>query len=406
VPSIEATEFQQATEDGAWRVLDGRAQAWFEAPSHAAGAALVQWVAATGPMPEIDLRSSGLRVRLRGCGDSEVQQAAAISRAARELGLGGDPSALQAMGLVVEAADPAVLMPFWRTVLGYRADGARLVDPWQRDPAITFLHDSEARPLRNRLHVDVVRPPEAVAAAVVDLGQTPTGPYGALLCDRNGNEVDLVVGGPMSDGETSDWVAAFAAMAAYPTSTPVQAAQFVAATSEIADEAGFPLLIDARTEGVVVDSGKDMWEGPDGPLEDFVSLAAEIQDLALRLGLMADPIRPRFVQLCLDVADVATERAFWASLLGYEEDPRDGVADILDPRRLNPVVIFQRIDVADEARMRQRDRMRIVLSVPFDRVEQRIDTATAVGGSAIRIGPGFARLSDPEGNELDLVYTS
>jgi hypothetical protein len=110
--------------------------------------------------------------------------------------------------------------------------------------------------------------------------------------------------------------------------------------------------------------------------------------------------------LCLDVADVATERAFWASLLGYEEDPRDGVADILDPRRLNPVVIFQRIDVADEARMRQRDRMRIVLSVPFDRVEQRIDTATAAGGNAIRIGPGFARLSDPEGNELDLVYTS
>ena len=395
------------TEDDAWRVIDGRAHAWFRAPSHAAGADLVRRLAADGSLPDIDLRSGGLRVRLDGHGDADARRAASISASARERGLRGDPAVLQAVDLVVEATDPSTLVPFWSTVLGYRPEGDRLVDPWRRDPSIRLEHHPEGRPLRNRLHVDVVRPSGAVAAAVAELRQTPTGPYGVLLSDPDGNEVDLVPGAPMSDGaQASDWVAAFAAMAAYPTSTPRETAELATAVARSADRAGIPILVDVRSEGVLLDSGKDIWEGPNGPLEAFVDLASDIQAAARRLGLAADPARPRFVQLCLDIADLSVERSFWASVLGYEADPRDGVADIFDPRRLGPVLIFQRIDRSDDARRRQRDRMRLVQHVPQDYVRSRIDAAVATGGTVMDRAPGRVRLMDPEGNELDLVFAA
>lgn len=72
--------------------------------------------------------------------------------------------------------------------------------------------------------------------------------------------------------------------------------------------------------------------------------------------------RLRFVQLCLDVVDPPAARAFWTSALGYRTDPREDVADIYDPRRLSPVLIFQRMDSSDGARRRQRDRIRLVLN--------------------------------------------
>ena len=408
MPQMSASEFRQATEDDAWRVLEGVAQAWFEAPSHAAGAVLVELVAGSSGVsefPDIDLRPSGVRVRLTGLGEPEARQAAAISALARELGLTPDPSVLQVAGLAVDSSDPTALVPFWRTVLAYRqSGGARLTDPLRRDPPILFHQEDDPRPLRNRLHVDVGRPPEAVASAVAELRQTPSGPYGLMVTDAAGNEVDLVPGGPMSDAsETADWRAPFAAMVFYPTAAPEQASALVTAVAGLADAAGIPLLIDVRPDGVTIDSGKDMWEGAEGPLPAFTALAAEIQSAARGLGLSADPARPRFVQLCLDVVDLPAALEFWTSVLGYRTDPREGVADIFDPRRLKPVIIFQRMDGSDGARRRQRDRIRLVLNVPHDQLQHRISTAVAAGGEVVDTTPGRTRLADPEGNELDLV---
>ena len=55
-----------------WRVLDVGANAWFDAPSLAAGAALIHRVAALldsgdpadGHLPDMDLRPGGVRVRI------------------------------------------------------------------------------------------------------------------------------------------------------------------------------------------------------------------------------------------------------------------------------------------------------------------------------------------------------
>jgi hypothetical protein len=96
---------------------------------------------------------------------------------------------------------------------------------------------------------------------------------------------------------------------------------------------------------VIIDSGKDQWEADAHGLElDFTDLADDIQTAARELGAAADPGLPRFAQLFLDAADVATVRAFWVAALGYTLDRRAGVSDIHDLQRLNPVLVFQELD--------------------------------------------------------------
>lgn len=61
-----------------------------------------------------------------------------------------------------DAADPHRLARFWTTALGYIAepgyddpDGASIVDPDGRGPAIGFLRVPEPKTSKNRMHVDI-----------------------------------------------------------------------------------------------------------------------------------------------------------------------------------------------------------------------------------------------------------
>ncbi len=381
-----------------WRVVDGVATAWFDAPSLREGAALAGSITALASDAAIDLRATGVRVRL-----DSGEHAESVSAAARDLGLAAKPAVLQQLSVVVESADPSAIRPFWRRALDYapRHDGG-LTDPLRRDPRFTFRPSSEARPLRNRIHVDVVRPSAAVEQA--GLGEA-SGPYGVCHSDTDGNEVDLVPGGPLDeDGAAPDWHAVFGAMACYRTTSPAQQLELASAAAAIADDAGFPLLVDLRPGLVILDSGKDLWEDHGLDL-DFTALAAALQSAARGLGATADPDLPRFVQLFLDAADVPAVRAFWVAALGYDTDPRDGVTDIVDPRRLNPVLVFQEIDASETERRRQRNRILLELAVPPDLVQHRVDTALAAGGRLLDETPATHRIADPEGNEL-LITTA
>jgi hypothetical protein len=385
-----------------WRVLDAGASAWFGAPSMAAGAALVRRIADLTPdagPPDIDLRPGGVRVRI---GPTDAALARSVSSAAHDLGLTADPAVLQTVRLVIETADRPSLVPFWRTVLDYAPAGADgLADPSRRDPALSF-RESPPRPLRDRIHVDVVRASDAVAAARATVGQEPSGPFGVALADADGNVVDVVPGGGIAkEPETADWQALFAAVTFYPVDSPVRAAELAVAVAGLADDAGLPLLVDVRPDGVTIDSGKDLWEdGTGAATAGFLALAGRIQAVARDLGLSADPARPRFVQVGIDAVDVPAVRAFWTAVLGYRPDPRDFLTDIVDPRRLNPVLFFQPMDASDAGRREHRNRVHLSLSVPTDHARFRIDAAVAAGG---RILPGGHTVADPEGNELDIV---
>ena len=366
--------------------------AWFDAPSVSAGAELAGRVLGIAGRAAIDLRPSGVRVRLDSGG-----HAAAVTAAADELGLATDPSTLQLLSGVIESPQPAGLRSFWRRVTGYAPSARGLKDPLCRGPAIHLRADDGARrPLRNRIHLDVVRPGAEVERA--DLG-AGGGPYGVLHTDADGNEVDLVPGGPL--GQT-DWHAVFSAMGCYRTTSRSQQRSLASAAARIADDAGFPLLIDLRPGLVILDSGKDMWEAHGLDL-DFAELAASVQAEARRLGATADAALPRFVQLFLDAVDVDSLRAFWMAALGYVADEREGVTDIYDPRRVGPVLVFQPIDTTDAERLAQRNRVLVELRVPADLAGGRVGAVLAAGGSVLEGGDGRWRLADPDSNELVVI---
>lgn len=203
---------------------------------------------------------------------------------------------------------------------------------------------------------------------------------------------------------TADWHAVFGAVACYRTTSPTQQLDLAAAAAALADAAGFPLLVDLRPGLVIVDSGKDLWEADAHGLEvDFTHLARDVQAAARELGATADPALPRFIQVFLDAADVDAVRAFWTAALGYTPDRRPGVTDIHDPRRLNPVLVFQELDASETERRRQANRIHLQLAVPPDVAQARLAAAVAAGGRVLDESPGCHRVADPEGNDLVIV---
>jgi hypothetical protein len=384
-----------------WRVVDGVATAWFEASSLIEGAGLAGRIAELSAESVVDLRATGVRVRLES-----DEHAAAVSAAARDCGLAANRAVVQQLGVVFESANRIGVRGFWQRVLDYApgADGG-LVDPSRRDPAIRIRDSSEPRPLRNRIHLDVVRPAAAVEQA--GLGEA-SGPLGVCFRDPDGNEVDVVPGEALGAGSgTADWQSVFSAMACYRITSPTQQRDLAAAAAALADEAGFPLLVDLRPGLVIIDSGKDQWDDDAHGLElDFTDLAERVQTAARELGATADSGLARFVQLFFDAADVAAVRAFWLAALGYVEDARAGVSDIYDPRRLNPVLVFQPLDAAETDRRRQRNRIHVELAVPSDLAETRVATAVAAGGRFLEESDDRWRVADPEGNEVVIVSGS
>jgi Glyoxalase-like domain len=414
---LTASQFQLAGGVDDWRVLTSGASAWFDAPSHSAGAALVGRVAGLSPgrLPDVDLRARGVHVRIvtpaSGFSGADVSLAQAISAAARDLGLTPDPSALQTVQLTIDARDKAAVVPFWQAVLGHELIGDDfLVDPLRRVPAVWFQGQEHPRPHRNRIHVDVARPQatpfEGEAVTSVG-GRYLGGAYTVAHADAEGNEADVIPVGPDDElgnaAETADWRAMFGGMTFYPITSPIRAAELVTVVAGLADDAGLPLLVDLRPDGVTIDSGKDLWED-----DGFRDLAGAVQAAARDLGLTADTTRLRFVQIGIDAVDVPRVREFWRVVLGYENDPRTaefGVTDIYDPRRLNLTIFFQQMDASDEARRTQRNRIHVDVYVPDDQAQVRIDAALAAGGRLVYDddAPEWWTLADPEGNELDIA---
>lgn len=377
--------------------------AWFEATSHAHAATLVgpvlSLVGDDHPRPLLDVRASGTRVRLSPSCPDAPGLALAITSAAARLGLAPVATGVRSLSISITSADPVRLVPFWQTVLDHDpADGGtRLSDPLSRRPDLTFEHADGVSSLRSRLHIDVGHPgavAEPIASALAAGGSERLAcEWYSTLADADGNEVDLVPGGPLGDAEVSDWRAFFGGMTCYPESSSDQTDALVGAAAGLADRAGLPLLIDVRPEAVVLDSGKDRWEQP-----GFTQLAAGIQREARRLELTGDPERLRFTQVGIDALDVGGVRAFWQAVLGYRPAADTRITDLFDPADLEPVVFFQEME-DDAARRRARNRLGLVLRLPEERVADLVQTAIGHGGARL----DETTIADPEGNELRLV---
>ncbi len=413
---LTSTEFEDTPGLQDWRALARGVSAWFDAPSMSAGAALVAELEADGVLAEaavdIAVRPQGVRVVIRterGISAAAAAAARRISEIAADRGLTAEPRRLCDVQLTIDVTDPDQVAPFWAAALGYERLGDEdLVDPLRRQPPIWLQDSDHARPLRNRIHVDVSRAALGDAGTQAELlalsgsGELG-GAYGVCLADREGNEVDVVPPGDDWDRqELADWVLMFGAMAHYPV-TSSEGVALVVAAAELADSSGARLLVDLTPEGVTFDSGKDGWEMDDR----FPALAEALQAAARGRGLVADADPLRFVQIGIDAVDVDAVRDVWRAVLRYVDDPRRdrGVSDIVDPLRLGPPVFFQDMDADDAARRDQRNRIHVDIYVPADEARARIDAALAAGGRVVRDAeePFWVTIADPEGNEIDIA---
>ncbi|MET0433372.1 MAG: VOC family protein [Cellulomonas sp.] len=193
-----------------WRVLLLWLQAAFRVPDLATGAALVARVAAAaervGAAPDVTLRPGVVQVRtttwpVHGLTEADLALADAVSAAADELGVSGDPASLTSQEIAIDALDIPRVAPFWRAVLGYEPepgtdpDDPALADPGALGPGYWFQQMDAPRPQRNRIHVDVTVPhdqAEARVAAALAAGGTllsdRRAPAFWVLADPEGNE--------------------------------------------------------------------------------------------------------------------------------------------------------------------------------------------------------------------------
>ncbi|WBC13603.1 VOC family protein [Micromonospora sp. WMMA1998] len=195
---ITAGQFHEADGVEDWRCLYHLVSAHFRTGSLADGVALVDEIGQLASETEqqylsLDLRHAGVTVSLSR---RDIGLARRISAAARALDIPADPTAVQLINVTLDALVSAKVLPFWRALLGYRQIGDDyLADPARRGPGIGVQKMDEARPQRNRMHLDVAVPHEQaearVAAALAAGGHLVSdahAPKWWVLADAEGNE--------------------------------------------------------------------------------------------------------------------------------------------------------------------------------------------------------------------------
>lgn len=188
-----------------WRVIVQQLHAAFRLPSFTAAATLAASIAAVADErdhhPTIDVRHPGI-VRIAttthatgGLTLDDVELARAVTALAIAAGAESRPSRVQAVEFAIDTLDEGRIRPFWKAVLGYTDQGASLVDPLGGGPSVWFQDTDEARPQRNRIHIDVIVPHDQaqarVDAALAAGGTMVTDRFARswwVLADAEGNE--------------------------------------------------------------------------------------------------------------------------------------------------------------------------------------------------------------------------
>ncbi len=127
-----------------------------------------------------------------------------------------------------------------------------------------------------------------------------------------------------------------------------------------------------------------------------LDLARRISSVAQSMGVAADPLAVRQLELALDTPDLAAIGPFWAAVLTGSTEFESG--DVVDPTGRVPNLWFQ----GTESHETPRQRFHLDLWVPHDVAEERIDAGIAAGGRITydKEAPAFTVLADPEGNKV------
>jgi 4a-hydroxytetrahydrobiopterin dehydratase len=194
-----------------------------------------------------------------------------------------------------------------------------------------------------------------------------------------------------------DWRVLFSGAHAYfQVGSFAEAARFVAAIAEVAEDVGHFPDVDVRPEGVTVRTAS----GEYGALSDRdVELARQISAQARKLRIEPDPSQVQVVGIAVAQDAGSDVGPFWAAALGYRSlGPNE---DVVDRHRRNPHVSFQRLHPPKPGR----GRTHIDVSVPADQAEARVAAALEAGGR-LADGthvPDWWTLASPENHGVDIA---
>jgi 4a-hydroxytetrahydrobiopterin dehydratase len=193
------------------------------------------------------------------------------------------------------------------------------------------------------------------------------------------------------------------AYAFFRTDSFAASARFVDALSGLVREGDEP-DIDIRGDGVTVliraFKGEEF-----GLVRSDLELAQAISTTARGMGLTADPTAIQSLSIIPGAIDRREIMPFWQRVLRYEPRPDSPDEDLVDSHgRLAPFWFEQ----MDELRADGTGTIHLVVWVPWDEAESRVEAALAAGGRVVRHNTeeGFWTLADPAGNEVDVAATS
>jgi 4a-hydroxytetrahydrobiopterin dehydratase len=157
-----------------WRVTSWGPQACFRATSLAEAASLLPSIVEAskqfGTEPDIDLRPEAIVVRIHYRGADHIPAggpalAAAISRAAAELGLVPVPELIATVDIAVAQHPDVDTRPFWNAILNYGDYwDTDSIDPLRRGPQLSFQDHTVKG--RGRTHIDVSVSPDLAQARI------------------------------------------------------------------------------------------------------------------------------------------------------------------------------------------------------------------------------------------------
>ncbi len=208
---MSATEIftRAAAQDAApgWRYLVGQLHLSTSWADFAAALDFVNQVGRLaekqGHHPDVDLRYARVHLALSshdvgGVTDRDIRLATAITQLVEAGGASVHPERLTVVEIAIDTMDATQIRPFWRAILGdqdSRSEDDTITDPDGIGPSVWFQQLDQPRPVRNRIHLDVVvahdeaeRRLAAALAAGGRLVSDAAAPRFWILADADGNE--------------------------------------------------------------------------------------------------------------------------------------------------------------------------------------------------------------------------
>lgn len=207
-----------------------------------------------------------------------------------------------------------------------------------------------------------------------------------------------------ADGAAAWRVLPEGALACFRTDDFGVAARFVAAIEALLGEDDTVPAVDIRSDGVTVLIGA-FKSGSYGLVGRDLALARSIARAAEDIGMTADPEALQSLLIIPGATERATIMPFWAAVLGYVPRPDSPDEDLVDRHDRGAPFWFEEMD---ELRADGQGTMHLVVWVPWDRAEARVEAGIAAGGRLVRYNEEerFWTLADPAGNEVDIATTS